>query len=274
MTSIEPGIRTDLTNDAYHAETDWLSSSQLKAALPEHYKQGGSQEALDFGTLFHTAVLEPDDLAAYVALDAAKIGLKADGTPAQSPTMTVAWKRAVAEVEQDGKRVVAQSDLDLALRMRESVAAHPIASRLLFSEDGISEESAFAVTPNGRQVKARFDRRIPGAVVDLKSTSAKPGADSLGRACIDYGYDLSAFHYRTVAELLGIELDAFCFVFCEKTDPYRVTVAELGDTFTRRGEALWGKAIDRLTNPAEPAYDGATGFLTIDCPEWALRKVS
>src|SRR5690606_29045840 len=113
---ITPGLH-DMSNEAYHALTDWASSSQLKALLPEQYKTGGSQEALDFGTLFHTAVLEPDDLAGYVALDAEKIGLKADGTPAQNPTMTQAWKRAVAEAEQDGKRVIAQADLDKALAM-------------------------------------------------------------------------------------------------------------------------------------------------------------
>src|SRR5690348_193783 len=85
--SIEPGIRTDLGNDEYHALTDWLSSTQLKALLPEEYRSGGSQQALDFGSLFHVAVLEPDNLDGYVALDAATIGVKADGSPAQSPTM-------------------------------------------------------------------------------------------------------------------------------------------------------------------------------------------
>ena len=31
---IEPGLIRDMPNDAYHAETDWLSSSMLKKLLP------------------------------------------------------------------------------------------------------------------------------------------------------------------------------------------------------------------------------------------------
>ena len=96
------GIVRGLPNEDYHAEPDHLSSSYLKSMLPERYKTGGSQEALDFGTLFHTVVLEPDQLDGYAVLDADQIGLKADGTPAANPTMTVAWKRAVAEAKADG----------------------------------------------------------------------------------------------------------------------------------------------------------------------------
>ena len=266
---IEPGLRHDLTNDDYHAVTDWFSSSQLKAALPEHYKAGGSQEALDFGTLFHTAVLEPDDLAEYVALDAEKIGLKADGTPAANPTMTSAWKRAVAEAEGDGKKVIAQADLDRALLMADAVRAHPTAAQLLFGDSGTNEESAFAVDDEGIQHKARFDRRIPGAIVDLKSTSAKPGRHSLTRACIDYGYDLSAAHYLAVADLLGLDCPAFALVFVDKSERPRVTVAEVDGSLLARGAELRRRAIERLTNPDAPRYEGADGFLTLTAPRWA-----
>jgi hypothetical protein len=271
--TINTGLHFDLPNADYHDQTDWLSSSMLKGYLPELYKKGGSQDALDFGTLVHTAVLEPDLLAGYVALDAEKIGLKADGTVAQNPTMTTAWKRAVAEVEQDSKTVVAQADLDKALAMRDAIATHETAARLLFSEDGISEVSAFATDEAGVQHRARFDRQIPGAVVDLKSTSAKPGEDNLARAVIDYGYDLSAAHYLTVAELLDLDVQAFAFVFVAKEEPYRVTVCQLEDRFLDRGRILRARAIRRHLN-AEPPYEGASGYLTITVPEWALRKVS
>src|SRR5690606_24400839 len=147
-------------------------------------------------------VLEPDDLAGYVALDAEKIGLKADGTPAQNPTMTQAWKRAVAEAEQDGKRVIAQADLDKALAMRDAVERHATAAELIFNIPGHVEESAFAEI-DGVKCRARFDKRIPGAVIDLKSTSGKPGRDALARTIVDYGYELSGHHYLAVAETLG-----------------------------------------------------------------------
>jgi hypothetical protein len=275
---VKPGLVADLPNEEYHAQTDWLSSTQLKGYLPERYTQGGSQEALDFGTLFHTVVLEPDHLDGYAerngfaVLDAKKIGVKKDGTAADNPTATTAWKEAVAAAEKDGKRVIHAAEwqrwLDQAFAMRDAVAEHETAASLLFDGEGSNEESAFWIDDSGLQHKARFDRRIPGAIVDLKSTSAKPGEASLTRAVIDYGYDLSAAHYMAVAEGLGLEVQAFALVFVAKEAPHRVTVAELDETFLARGRILRALAIDRHLNAA-PAYEGASGYLTLSAPRWA-----
>lgn len=273
--SIEPGLTGDLTNAEYHAVTDWWSSSQLKAALPERYKAGGSQEALDFGTLVHSVVLEPDSLGHLVVLDAAAIAgtNPKTGAPYDAPHMTTRYKAAVAEAAQDGKTVVAQADWDTAHAMRDAIAAHDTAARLLFSDDGASEESAFAVDFDGVQHKARFDRRIPGAIIDLKTTSAKPGRDSLTRAIIDYGYDLSAAHYLAVAELLGLDVQAFAWVFVDKSDDHRVTVVDVEAAFLDRGRALRSQALRRLTDPTADAYEGATGFLTLTLPRWAEIEI-
>ena len=268
-TDIREGIVPGLSNEAYHADTEWLSSTALKHYLPERYSAGGSQDALDFGTLFHSVTLEPDSLAdSYAVLDAEKIGVKADGTPAQNPTMTKAWKDAVAEAEAGGRTVVAQSDWDRAHAMAEAVFAHGEAADLLNQAGAAPEVSLFAEDENGVKHKARFDLLAPVGV-DLKSTSAKPGTDSLARTVIDYGYDLSAHHYREVARLAGYELDDFAFVFCSKTLPYRVTVAYLDADFMARGAALRTLAIARATDPTQPAYDGATGRVTLRAPGWA-----
>ena len=270
MPEITEGIHHGMPNDAYHAATGWWSSSQLKGLLPEQYKPvTGESDAMRFGTLVHTAVLEPDLLDAYVTLDAAKIGVKADGTPAANPYMTGAWKKAAAQVEADGKIPVASADMELALRMRDAVAAHPTAAALLMSSDGTSEESVFAVDEAGVRHKARFDRRIPGAIVDLKTTSTKPGASALGRAVLDYGYDLSAAHYLAVAELVGLDADAFAWVFVDKAESGpRVTVAEPDAGLLERGRVLRARALARAAGTL-PAYEGATGYLTLTCPAWA-----
>lgn len=271
---IEPGTYYDLPNDEYHADTDYLSSSYLKTLLPERYKQGGSQDALDFGTLFHTTVLEPDKLDTYAVLDAEKIGLKADGTPAQNPLMTRAWKDAVAEAEAGGKTVIPQDWWDRAHAMADAIHDHPTAAALLAQEKAAPEVSVFVKDDNGVGHKARFDLLAPVAV-DLKSTSTMPGGDSLARAVIDYGYDLSVAHYLNVADLAGIDVDAFALVFVGKQDPYRVTVAELDDMFIIRGQVLRSLAIERHVNPAAPRYEGADGFLSLTPPRWAqLEELS
>ena len=270
MHEITEGIHHGMPNDAYHAATGWWSSSQLKGLLPEYYKPVAREsDAMRFGTLVHTAVLEPDLLDGYVTLDATKIGVKADGTPAVNPYMTGAWKKAAAQVEADGKIPVASADMELALRMRDAVAAHPTAAALLMSTEGVSEESVFVVDDDAVKHKARFDRRIPGAIVDLKTTSSKPGAAALGRAVLDYGYDLSAAHYLEVAALTGLDAGAFAWVFVDKTpDGPRVTVAEPDAGLLGRGRALRARALARAAG-ALPAYEGATGYLTLTCPPWA-----
>lgn len=268
---VTEGLRYDLSNDEYHAQTDWLSSSMLKTLLPEEYKQGGSQEALDFGTLFHTVVLEPERVALdYVALDAAKIGLKKDGTVADHPTNTIAWKTAVSQARADGLIVVDQVDLDRAFAMRDAAYEHEDARGLLFSANGRSEVSAFATDENGIRHKARFDRLVPGEAVDLKSTAAKPGAHSLTRTVIDYGYELSAAHYLAVAELAGVDVQrGFSFVFVGKEAPYRVSVCDLDDLLLERGRNLRSLALERAAKKTDP-YEGAVGRFTLFCPAWAL----
>lgn len=271
-TEVAPGVRHDLTTDEYHAITDWYSSSQLKAALPERYKTGGNQAALDFGTLFHSLVLEPDTVEeTIVVLDAAQIAGTNPKTkrPYDSPTATKKYREAVAEATAAGKTVVDPADWDKARAMADAVTRHDTASKLLHAPDRVTEESAFAIDDDGIRHKARFDCRIPGAIVDLKSTAGRVGRDAITRTILDFGYEVSAQHYLAVARLLGLDVQAFALVFVTKTDPYRVTVAELDESILARGAALRRQALDRLTNPAAPAYEGATGFLTITAPRWA-----
>lgn len=273
MSEIEPGLIPDMPNCEYHDQTDWWSSTQLKSWLPERYKTGGSTDALTFGTLVHEVVLEPDNLDHYEVVDAHEIAgaNPKTGKPYDNPTMTARYKAHVAEVQQSGKVLVSREDWERAHAMRDAIADHETAAGLIFGTDGRNEESAFWVDGTGVQHKARFDRRIPGALVDLKTTSAKPGADSLTRACIDYGYDLSAAHYLEVAAGLGLDAGVFAHVWVAKEAPYRVTVTELDAAFVARGRVLRALALERAASRV-PAYEGADGYLTLTPPRWADLK--
>lgn len=265
---IEPGIYPDMTNDDYHGDEDYLSSSKLKSALPERYKAGGSQDALDFGTLVHTVVLEPDNVSHYVILDAHKIAgdNPKTGKPYDAPHMTAKFKAKVAEAAESGLTVVSQDDWTRAQLMAGAIQNHSDARTLLHGGDGTYEESVFVRDDSGVGHKARFDRRIPGQIVDLKSTSAKPGERSLTRAVLDYGYDVSAAHYLEVARMADLDVDKFTLVFVEKVEPYRVTVAHIGAEFLARGRILRALAVERLTNPDAPRYEGSAAPLTLTPP--------
>lgn len=261
MSELTPGLHA-MSNDDYHATTDWWSSTQLKRFLPE-YTEPDDQAALEFGSLFHTVVLEPERLQDdYLVLDPYEIGVTKDGKPSSNPLVTTAWKGALAEAAASGKTVVSPSNWDKARRMAHSVHEHHDAARLMFGAGGTYEESAFWIDDDGIRHKARFDRRLPGAIVDLKSTSTAMTDDKLAAATFDYLYHLSAAHYLTVAQGLGLGVDTFAFVFVSKHAPYHVKVVDLDVDFLARGYDKRGEALDLAVN-------GQRGFSTLHLPRWA-----
>ena len=71
--------------------------------------------------------------------------------------------------------------MELALRMRDAVAAHPTAAALLMSTDGVSEESVFTVDDDAvkhKAVRSTDSGRDRGPENDI----LEAGAAALGRA--------------------------------------------------------------------------------------------
>lgn len=254
---MNPGIYTDLSNAAYHAETDWISSTQLKRFLPEFYgtPSRSASGAFDFGTAVHSRVL---------------------GGPSEPITVVDAanWMSKAAKEERDtayaaGCVPILEKDMETVEAMYTAVGSHPVASEILFGGDGRNELSVFAEVDSVPS-KARFDRLVGGFGVDLKTTSAKPGVGSLTRAVVDFGYDTSAAHYLAVAEAAGIELEGFTLIFVGKESPHHVTVCQLDEAFIERGQALRDLALQRFLHPqfTDP-YPGASEVLNLSMPRWA-----
>lgn len=255
---MDAGIYTDMSNGSYHAQTDWVSSTQLKRLLPEFYPtpSAAASAVFDFGTAVHSRVL---------------------GGPSE-PIQVVAaanWMSKAAKEERDaayasGSIPILEKDMAVVEGIYDAVVSHSEAASLLLGPEGQSEVSVFAEV-DGVPSKARFDRIVGATAVDLKTTSAKPGSSSLSRAVIDYGYDTSAAHYLEVARAAGIDLERFVLVFVEKAEPYRVTVCELEPDFLERGYELRDQALQRLLHPTVvDAYPGASGRLSLSPPGWAL----
>jgi len=242
----EAGLVQGLSNADYHADKEWLSSTVLKRALP-YYTDPDDRAALDFGTAFHTRTLGEGEEV--VVLDAADWRAKAT-------------QEARDEATAVGKVAILRKDSERIDAMIERVHEHKDAAALLFSSDGTSEESAFWMDDSGIKHKARFDRRIPGKIIDLKSTSAKPlSNEELAKVTANYLYDLSAAHYLAVAEGLGLDCPSFAFVFVSKHPPHHVAVCELDAAFLADGRFLREQAIDRIVN-------GQRGTQTLAPPRW------
>ena len=236
----------DLDEATYRSGTDSLSASAAKILLGTRPPE--SQAALEFGRLAHAVLLEPDKAAKdYICLDAAAIGVKADGTPAQVPTMTAAWKRAVAAAEQAGQTVVATEDWQRANDMADAVRKHKRASELL-AECPQREVSAYAEIEPGVMVRGRFDLLGPGSAADYK-TALDGDPEGFGRIAAKYGYYIQAAVYRFLAHANGIDIDALRFILCEK-DPtpggnYRVSVTRLDDMYVAKGLEDFKEAVRR-----------------------------
>lgn len=262
---IAPGVY-DIPAEAYHAGPG-TSVSMLRAYAdnPARMRYGirKATTAQRFGTLIHCAVLEPADLdARFCPSDLERFDSR-----------TAAYK---AEVERAaGRELVKRAEFEEALRIRDSVHAHPIAQELLTTTLQ-AEPSFYWTCPEtdlllrGRADGIRQDMRV---IVDLKSTTdASP--HEFGRSAAEYRYHWQAVHYCDgIKAAGGWEPEAFVFIAVEKTAPYLVGVYELAplDLDKARDRLADTKAAyaESLRNDVWPGHP--TNLERILLPEWAHR---
>lgn len=237
----------NLDENTYHADTTTLSATGAKVLLGKrpHSPDG---DALSFGTLVHTVILEPHRLdTTYAVLDPDEIGVKANGDKADNPTATKAWKDAVFAAKRDGLTVVAPKTLAKAHAIAGAVKAHPEAGRLLAAAIG-HEVSAYADHPTGARVRARFDLIGPGFIGDIKTT-VDGNPDDFGRTMHKYLYHVSAANYIDIARANGLDAERFDLICVEKEPTpggdYRVSVLEIHPDAIDLGRDLMAEACAR-----------------------------
>jgi len=170
---MKKGLIKDMSSAEYHGLVDenemYFSSSQLKVIVDdpeEFYKKYISRElpasqdnsAMDVGSYFHTAILEPHKLKEEFAIFTGKVRRGKE------------WD--AFEEENKGKIILTNSMLEQAEILVKAVKDSPIAMSLLTK--GNAELSLFTEL-EGLPVKVRFDYIVLGKdysyIVDLKSTS-------------------------------------------------------------------------------------------------------
>jgi len=263
MAELELG-RISLPAEQYHADRSavskgWLDRIDRSPAHLRAYLDGIERPdtpALILGRLVHVAVLEPDLLTQQFVTAPQEINRRTK----LGRDEYAAWLKENAH-----KQVVTESQLDLAVAMRDSVHKNKAARALL----GIGDPEQTVVWQNsetGERCKARADwlRDFP---VDVKTTQdARP--EPFARSIVSYRYDVQAGHY-----LEGFEADRFVWIAVEKDPPYACAVYAVDDVIRARGRA----ARDRnLRTYAEcrasnkwPAYPDVIN--TIELPRWALN---
>lgn len=251
----------------YHAHPA-LGSTQIRELLrsPAHFKALGAKEptpSMQFGTLVHTLVLEPDTFdARYIVapnVDRRTRAGKADWSEFQA----AAGEREVIDAATNGK----------ARAIAVSVRTHARAAKLLEAAS-VREESIFwQDDETGVECKCRPDARAPsaGIVVDLKTArDASPRA--FARSVANFGYHIQAAHYTAGVRAAGHEAREFLFIVAETELPYGVAVYRLDPFAIECGERARVQALDLFAECQAsgewPSY-GAGKIETIELPGWA-----
>ena len=263
-----------MSNEAYHAAPG-ISSSGLKLILrsPAHYwaayldpqrERPESTPAMQLGTMIHSATLEPATLGAgYYVL------------PEGLDRRTTAGKAtyAAALLEAAGRILVSADDYRLAAAIADAVNTHHTAGVLL--RGALMDQSYFADAPSCVACKARPDAlSIIGGIpvcADLKSAEdARP--EAFARACVNYGYDLSAAFYIDVVQWAGQPRpESFFFIVVEKELPFAVMVYEASEEFLRAGRDKYQRALATYVkcHQAQDWGSYTEDVQLLDLPAWA-----
>ncbi len=214
-----PGLYLDIPEDDYHAATG-VSVSALKRFQEAPAKvrvRRPDTPSLAFGSLAHTAVLQPHLLAdRYHVVDLDRISLREKAT-----------KDAMAAA--GGRELVKRSDWNDALRLRDQVHAHPILRDML-APDGLVVEASFfwidrttGLLCRGRADGLREDWEV---VIDLKSTvDASP--EGFAKSVGNYNYHWQQAHYENGLTAAWKRPRAFFFVAIESEEPFLPAIYEL-----------------------------------------------
>ena len=235
------------SNAEYHANAA-ISHSKLecyrrrpalyyKKYVAQTLPQPEESGAFRLGSAVHCAVLEEKEFASrYV--------LKPD-----CDRRTKEGKIQFAEfaAQHAGKTFLDADEMAQVVAMREAVAAHPIASRLL--AEGIPEMTWRKAQPNALgALQCRTDWFAPCGceisefhpyALDIKTVESldSDAFRNFERAAFSYGYHRQAgFYLPLINEILEYPVSRMYYVAVEKVEPFGVAVYKLADDAIARGQ--------------------------------------
>jgi exodeoxyribonuclease VIII len=248
----QAGFYTDLSNDEYRSQREWVSKSDLVqiAVDPASFMHRlhapideTKLEPLTNGSAFHCYMTEHEEFN-----DRFIIMPSFDGRTNAGKASKLAFENEVAE---SGLTIIS-ADFGATLPiLRESVMVHPTA-RLLFEMGYEAETSGFYVEPTtGEQCKFRPDmmNRENNWMVDLKSMAQ---FEKMAFEFEDKAYEVQDALYSDGYRILTGEQPSFYFIVCSTSincGKYDVAVIEL-DHDEGELDRWTAKPVNRISKPA------------------------
>lgn len=222
------GIYPNLSNEDYHAH-DSISRSKLMdfAVSPYHYwamhlnperPEKKITDAMEFGTAFHTLILEPDLFVEKYAVYPPKILLKDAGEAAYR-----AYKATCEAFNTSGRIILNDADRLTLIGMAKALDAHPNARELI---DGSTKEQSYfwKDKESGLIVKSRPDILHSNMIVDLK-TCRDASPRGFQRAMVEGGYHIQGAMIQDAVQ--GIEnrfIENVINICVETSYPYAIGI--------------------------------------------------
>jgi hypothetical protein len=248
----------------------WTMKEQSPAhAVAERDADHDPTPAMTFGSAFHTAMLEPDDLERrYVA--------KPEG-------MSFVTREGKLWRDTQTKTIITAKEWDALRGMQDSLFAHPFAGAIM-REQGRKEVSVYWEDQTGYgkshgldpiRCKGRPDFLPEGRLIDLKTTlDARPHAFS--RQADSMGYWCKMAWYLDGLELAGEKRpQETLLIAIEKEPPFAVNVFLLPTETLNCGKAYKEAALFThrtcLLDGVWPAYEETIHPITL--PIWRINQI-
>lgn len=257
----------NLPASEYHADTEILSCSRLKPMFisPGHFAESlrtphKGSDAMTFGSLVHTLVLEPRLLGREFAVFP---GIS-DGRNAEYKAFAAAGA---------GRIVIDEPTLSAGRRVAEKIIHRKVMGRPFgdFIAEGVSEASIYFTDPTtGVPLRIRPDLKHPEFTFDLKTTRHET-VRGFTRDCVQMHYDFQAYMYSLGRCLFeGTEKPKpFVFVAAESTGPHSVHVVSCSERFLSNGLAKYMDVVGTYKACSDAGYfPDASGDEVADIEHW------
>lgn len=261
-----------------YRRAEGVSASDLKnmqrSAAYAKLRPSTSTESQEWGTAVHTAVLEPEQLVKRYRLD--PMSPKGGYPAGWRNTNDYKAQRGQLLAEPGVLGLLTAAEFDGLDQIAENVALNEIGAKL-HDLPGTRESSLFVADLEGITRKCRPDWLIPSArmIVDVK-TAQDWRAPAFSRACLRYGYHLSAAYYLdsfSFFENRDAEVDHYVFLVVSADAPYEVASYTLDRDSIEQGRKEYRIALREWVrcSKSDQWPGGSSKIEEIRIPDFAIN---
>lgn len=268
----QPGIYEDVPAEEYFS-WDAVSNSRLSLLhkSPMHFQHGfqESTPAMQFGTLCHAGVLEPESIKSRYkvmpnyALDPGNRTEKYESSTSRA-TKYVRQREADFREDFSDFEIVDQSRYDEMSQIVSGLTAHPLAKKLF--RKGQTELSLVWEDKSGFVCKCRIDWMTTKIFADLKITA---DVVNFERSIAKFGYHRQMAFYLRGLQAVGLEDREPWIVAADKCLPVGIRCAPISEDALVIGRREIDRLLKRLAECQEsgewPGYESPRAW---NLPHW------